>query len=134
MGFFGTFVYSDGRWVDAPLDADYLLVDIHDSDFATVEFRSSQSGTGCFYLGYQPRDYFDAPDDHAPTDVGGEVASFVVWAKRVIDVSIPAEDVRELVAESGVVESLDDFVEETVVRLLHLMHIPPPPDLVVGPE
>lgn len=55
MGFFGPFVYSEGGWRDEAVGDEYLAIDIHDSDIATVEYRPAP-GEGCFYLGFQPRD------------------------------------------------------------------------------
>ena len=42
-GFFGKLVYSDGAWGDGPGDGAFLAIDIHDSDIATVDFRSAGS-------------------------------------------------------------------------------------------
>ena len=65
MGFFGRFVYSDGAWRDDPAADAFLVVDIHDSDIAIVEFRSATTA-GRFYLGFQPRDYWEIPMQATP--------------------------------------------------------------------
>jgi hypothetical protein len=39
------------------------------------------------------------------------------------------DDVRELVAEEGVGEVGEDFVEDDVARLIHLLGLPLPPAL-----
>jgi hypothetical protein len=46
VGYFGRFVYSDGAWRDEPTAEAFLAVDIHDSDIATVDFRSRRRRGG----------------------------------------------------------------------------------------
>lgn len=128
MGFFGRFVYSDGAWRDDPVADAFLVVDIHDSDIATVEFRSATTA-GRFYLGFQPRDYWEDPDASDPVDADSEASSFSTWAGEVLGVSVTAEQIRPFLAGEGVEEPEDAFVEETAVRLIELLRLPVPDDL-----
>ena len=128
MGFFGKLVYSEGAWGDEPADGAFIAIDIHDSDIATVDFRSAGSA-GRFYLGFQPRDYWEDPDASDPVDADSEAAGLSVWANEVLGVSVAADQIRSLLAEAGVEEPEDDFVEETVQRLIRLLELPAPEDL-----
>lgn len=132
MGFFGRFVYSDGAWRDDPAAEAFLAIDIHDSDIATVDFRPA-TAAGRFYLGFQPRDYWEDPDASDPVDADSEAAGLSSWAHEVLGVSVPAEQIRPLLAEDGVEEPDDDFVEETVMRLIQLLRLPLPEGLPVAP-
>jgi hypothetical protein len=130
VGYFGTFIYRDGEWRDHGGSDRELVVDIHDSDIATVDYRPAPPGLGRFYLGVQPRDYFEDPDASRPVDVPAEVEAFRQWARQVLGTAPPHEDVRELVAEEGgVAEPGGDFVEDAAARLLHLLGLPLPPAL-----
>ena len=63
MGLFATLAYSDGRWTRGrPTAVPFLLVDVHDGDVATVDYRFADASGGRFYLGWEPRIYFDEPD------------------------------------------------------------------------
>ena len=129
MGYFGTFIYRDGAWLEHSDQPGALVVDIHDSDIATVDYRPAPPGRGRFYLGYQPRAYFDDPEASRPLDVPAEVQGFVGWAERTLGRAPSADDVRELVAEDGLAAPGDDFVEDTAARLLELLGLPLPPAL-----
>ena len=129
MGYFGTFIYRDGHWQDRSGGPTELVVDIHDSDIATVDYRPAPPGLGRFYLGVQPRDYFADPDASAPLDVPAEVDGFVGWASSALGRAPRTDDVRELVADDGDTTPPDDFVEDTVARLLQLLGLPLPPAL-----
>lgn len=128
VGYFGTFIYRDGEWRDHGGTGRELVVDIHDSDIATVDYRPAPPGLGRFYLGVQPRDYFEDPDASRPVDVPAEVEGFRQWARQVLGSAPPHDDVRELVAE-GTDEAGEDFVEDAAARLIHLLGLPLPPAL-----
>src|SRR3954468_20593530 len=129
VGYFGTFIYRDGAWLEHSDEPGALVVDIHDSDIATVDYRPAPPGRGRFYLGIQPRDYFEDPELSRPLDVPAEVDGFVSWASRTLGRAPHPEDVRDLVAENGSTVPDDDFVEDTVARLLQLVGLPLPPAL-----
>lgn len=128
VGFFGRFVYSSGAWRDDPAADAFLAVDIHDSDIATVEFRSATTA-GRFYLGFQPRDYWEDPDASGPVNADSEASSLSTWTDEVLGVSVTAEQIRPFLAEDGVEDPEDAFVEETVVRLIELLRLPVPDGL-----
>lgn len=128
MGLFGRFVYSEGEWRDEAAGNAYLAIDIHDSDIATVEYRPAP-GQGRFYLGFQPRDYFEDPDASETVEADAEVDGLVRWAQRVLGIEVVAAQVRPLLAEDGTIEPADDFVEETTVRFIRLLGLPLPAEL-----
>jgi hypothetical protein len=129
VGYFGTFIYRDGEWREhGGTDAE-LVVDIHDSDIATVDYRPAPPGLGRFYLGVQPRDYFADPDASRELDVPAEIDGFLGWARRTLGRAPQPDDVRELVAEDGAAGKPDDFVEDTAARLIGLLGLPLPPAL-----
>jgi hypothetical protein len=132
VGFFGKFIYSDGEWRDEPTAEAFLAIDIHDSDMATVDFRSA-STAGRFYLGFQPRDYWADPEASEPVDAAAEAARFSAWASELLQRNVSADEIRALLAEDGVEDPEDDFVEETVLRLVQLLRLPVPADLPVPP-
>jgi hypothetical protein len=129
MGYFGTFIYRGGAWLEHSEEPGELVVDIHDSDIATVDYRPAPPGRGRFYLGYQPRAYFDDPDASRPVDVPAEVDGFVGWAAGTLGVAPSAEEVRELVAGDDAEKPADDFVEDSAARLIRLLGLPLPPAL-----
>ena len=129
MGYFGTFIYRDGEWRQHGGGDRELVVDIHDSDIATVDYRPAPPGLGRFYLGYQPRDYFADPEVSPPVDVGAEVEGFVGWAAQTLGRAPSRDDVRRLVAEDHVEQPPEDFVEESAARLIELLGLPLPDPL-----
>ena len=127
MGLFGKFAYSDGRWsTDGPTGVPFLLVDIHDSDVATVDYRAADATGGRFFLGYEPRFYFDEPEAATPVDTAAESAGFARWAKQATGADVDPGDVRRLMASPEGAPPADDFVEETLTRLLSLTRLPEP--------
>ena len=129
MGYFGTFIYRDGDWQERGGGERELVVDIHDSDIATVDYRPAPPGLGRFYLGVQPREYFSDPEASSPVDVGAEVDGFVGWARQTLGTAVDPEDDRELVAEEGDGDLADEFVEESAALLIALLGLPLPPAL-----
>jgi hypothetical protein len=125
MGYYGTFIYRDGGWQERGGSERELVVDIHDSDIATVDYRPAPPGLGRFYLGYQPRDYFADPEASRPVDVPAEVEGFRGWARQVLGTAPRHDDVRELVAKESAVPA-DDFVEDAAARLIRLLGLPLP--------
>ena len=39
MGYFGTFIFRDGQWQQRSGPGPELVVDVHDSDIATIDYR-----------------------------------------------------------------------------------------------
>jgi hypothetical protein len=128
VGYFGTFIYRDGQWQQRSGTGPELVVDVHDSDIATIDYRPAPAGRGRFYLGHQPRDYFGDPEASKPVDVPAEVEAFRGWATGTLGRAPRAKDVRPLLAEHAGQQPADDVVEDTVVRLLGLLGIPVPED------
>lgn len=132
MGFFGTFVYAESQWAqDASTSSNgpYLRVDIHDSDFAQIDFRPSHVGTGRFYLGFEPAIYFEDPEASRPVDSDSEVRGFVAWVEQVAGAQVSSEQVLPLLADPRGGDPEDVFVEDTVIKLLALAGLPLPPQL-----
>jgi hypothetical protein len=124
---FGKFAYSDGRWsTGAPTAVPFLLIDIHDSDIATVDYRSADASGGRFFLGYEPRIYFEEPDGAAPVDTHAETEGFARWVLESAGTDVDPAEVRRLLAPPDGAPPEDDFVEETVQRLLTLAGLPQP--------
>ncbi|TQN43993.1 hypothetical protein FHU33_3470 [Blastococcus colisei] len=127
MGYFGKLAYSDGRWsAGGPTAVPFLLVDVHDSDIATVDYRAADASGGRFYLGYEPRIYFEEPDAGDPVDTAAEAAGFARWAREAAGTDVAPDDVQRLMAAPDGSPPADDVVEETVERLLALVGLPAP--------
>lgn len=129
MGRFESYVFENGAWADTATGLTWLGISIHDSSFATVGYSLSADEFGVFYLGYQPRDYFDAPDDHEATNCAAEAAGVSRWASIVLSADVDPARIEALMAPESVEEPLDVFVEDTVLRLLTLLGLPKPDDL-----
>ena len=129
MGYFGTFIFRDGQWQQRSGAGPELVVDVHDSDIATIDYRPAPPGLGRFYLGAQPRDFFADPEASQPVDVPAEVDAFVGWAEQTLGRAPEPDELRPLVAEDGTAQPEDDAVEDTVVRLLDLLGLPVPEEL-----
>jgi hypothetical protein len=127
VGFFGKFAYSAGRWsTGAPTAVPFLLIDVHDSDVATVDYRAADASGGRFFLGYEPRVYFEEPDAAAPVDTATEAEGFTRWVREAAGREVDPADVQGLMASPDGAPPKDDFVEETVERLLELAGLPAP--------
>ena len=127
MGFFGKFAYSAGRWsTGGPTAVPFLLVDVHDSDVATVDYRSADATGGRFYLGYEPRFYFDEADAGAPVDTQAEAEGFTRWVRDAERRDVDPAEVRPLLASPTGTAPEDETVEITVERLLGLAGLPLP--------
>ena len=130
MGYFGVHVHTGGAWTDEVAGcASFLRVEVHDSDLAIVSFWCP-AAHGLFYLGYQARTYFDGARAGHAVDNEAESRAFVVWARNVLDVTLDAATVRELLAgDDPDGEPVDLFVEATLARLLQLVRLPLPSEL-----
>ncbi|MEZ0447129.1 hypothetical protein [Cellulomonas sp. ICMP 17802] len=129
-----TFVYGDGTWGGDPAVTPSLSIEVQDGDIATVRYQPAPEGLGRFYLGFQPRDFFDDPAESEPVDLGAEAEAFAGWALLVGAVDVEAKHVRRLLAEEHVDEPEDTFVEETAQRLVRLVGLPVPDGLEGGDE
>jgi hypothetical protein len=131
MGSFATFTFSGGSWASADAAGEpTLVIDIHDSDIATVDYRPAGDATGRFYLGYQPRIYFEDPTASAPVDTDAEARGFAHWTRSVSGREIDPRDVAALLAPDDEDADPDDvFVEDTAIRLLELAGLAVPEEL-----
>jgi hypothetical protein len=127
VGLFGTFAYSAGRWSNGrPTAVPFLLIDVHDSRIATVDYRAADATGGRFFLGYEPRIYFEEPDASAPVDTSAEAAGFARWVLDAEGRDVDTEEVQGLMASPSGAPPADEFVEQTVERLLALAGLPLP--------
>jgi hypothetical protein len=125
VGYFGRLAYSAGRWsAGRPTTVPFLLIDIHDSRIATVDYRAADATGGRFYLGYEPRTYFEEPDAGDPVDTGREAEGFARWVRDSDGEEIEPADVQRLMASSDGAPPPDENVEATVDRLLQLAGLP----------
>lgn len=129
MGCFARLSHRDGQWREAePGRESCLSIDVHDSDIATVDYRPAMTGTGRFYLGTEPRHYFEDETASAPIDRRAEAEGFSEWARMVHGREVDPAEVLALMA-SDTQHDEDDgdaFVEDTVERLLDLIGLPLP--------
>lgn len=131
MGLFGTFTYSDGAWTtpDARREP-YLVIDVHDSDIATVDYRPAGDADGRCHLGFQPRVYVEDPTASAPVDNEAESRGLAQWALLATGREVDPRDVVALLAPDDEDDDPEDlFVEEAVRRLLELTGVPVPEEL-----
>ena len=129
MGHFGKYSYSAGRWsTEGPTAVPFLLIDIHDSDIATVDYRAADASGGRFFLGCEPRFYFEEPDAGPPVDAAAESEGFARWVRDTTGAAVDPADVRELMAPTAAAPAREDdvVVEDTVERLLTLARLPLP--------
>jgi hypothetical protein len=104
----------------------FLLIDVHDSDIATVDHRAADATGGRFFLGYEPRIYFEEPDAGAPVDTRAEAEGFARWLLESEGKNVDADEVQALMASPSGAPPADDVVEQTVEKLLTLAGLPLP--------
>jgi hypothetical protein len=129
MGDFAEWRWSQGDWSDgSDVEPPWLTIDIHDSDVATITFASAQDeASRRFHLGTHPAIYFDLAEEAPAEDPDAEAAAFVHWAGLATGAEVAVEDVRALLATADHEEDpVDDFVEDTVARLLALADLDVP--------
>jgi hypothetical protein len=127
VGLFATLAYSDGRWrTGRPTAVPFLLVDVHDGDIATVDYRFADASGGRFFLGYEPRVYFEQPDAAPPVDTDAEAEGFARWAREVTEREVDPASVRRLMAAADGAPPEHPGVEQTVEELAALAGLPAP--------
>ena len=127
MGYFGKLAYSDGRWSSGgPTAVPFLLLDVHDSDVATIDYRAADASGGRFFLGYEPRFYFDESEAADAVDIQAEADGFTTWLRNAEGRDVDPADVQQLMASPVGAPPEDEAVEQTVERLLTLAGLPLP--------
>jgi hypothetical protein len=127
VGYFGKLAYSDGRWsAGGPTAVPFLLLDVHDSDVATIDYRAADATGGRFFLGYEPRFYFDESEAGSPVDVQAEAEGFATWLRSAEGRDVDPAEVQHLMASPAGAPPEDEVVEQTVERLLTLAGLPLP--------
>ena len=131
MGLFATFGYVNGAWISGDVDgAPSLVIDIHDSDIAAVRYSPAAGASGRFYLGVEPRIYFEDEAASEPVDAAAEASGFVGWIREVNGRDVDPASVEALLASPNPDDDpVDVFVEETVEKLLDLVGLPLPKEL-----
>ena len=104
----------------------FLLVDVHDSHIATVDYRAADASGGRFYLGYEPRFYFDESDAGTPVDTQVEAEGFARWLRDAAATHVDPAEVQQLMASPAGAPPEDEVVEQTLERLLALAGLPLP--------
>jgi hypothetical protein len=127
VGYSGKLSYSAGRWsTGGPTAVPFLIVDVHDSGIATVDYRSADAGGGRFFLGYEPRIYFDERDAGAPVDIRAEAQGYARWLRDAEGTDVDPAELQRLMASPDGAPPEDDVVEDTVERLCTLSGLPVP--------
>jgi hypothetical protein len=127
VGHFGKYAYSAGRWsTDGPTAVPFLMIDIHDGDIATVDYRAADASGGRFFLGYEPRFYFDEPGAGSPVDTRAESEGFAGWVRDAEGRDVDPAELQPLMASPDGAPPEDETVELTVGRLLDLAGLPQP--------
>ncbi|RVX45429.1 hypothetical protein EDD27_8222 [Nonomuraea polychroma] len=155
MGFFGTYLFDGTRWLtykgDKPpaIPGPWLMLDIYDSDIATVVYSPAGRGSGVAYLGFTPRTYFEDEAASPPTDVEREAKGLADWwrerrggadkiahAAKEDELAIYLAEDQDLAEiefdEDEDVDDLDDgeiLVEVKAARFLTALGLPVPEEL-----
>jgi hypothetical protein len=133
MGFFGQFRFSNGAWGSDSKEEPYLLIDVHDSDLASIEYAPVTGGaSGRCFLGFEPRHYFDDPEANDPVDLALEVQALAEWARVATGAVVDTNSVQALLADPEGGVPAEPFLEETLVRLLDALELPIPAELQDG--
>jgi len=155
VGYFGRFLFDGTTWTEVEYDTEpaipepWLMLDIHDSDIATVWYRPVGPGTGTAYLGITPRIYFESETASTPTDIDREAAGLAHGRDQLqlapaddAHYRITATELRTYLAEDIALDDgdLDEddglgpdvaevFVEAKAHRFLAALSLPTPEDL-----
>jgi hypothetical protein len=151
VGFFGTYLYDGHRWSGWTLGNQpdiaepWLLLDIHDSDIASLFYQPTGVGSGTAFLGVTPRVYFGDDSSSGPTDRHREAEGLTTWWELVHGRLVEPADRAAMVAQIEAYladdaepdldlndDDLDDaevFVEIKAGRFLTALGLPVPDDL-----
>lgn len=130
MGQSATCTYRNGQWLDGQHRREpYLVVSVHDSSVAVVEWGPSDGENDTLFLGHEPRDYFGEPAMHERLDTTRAARGFATWVREVTGRDVDPRQVKALLPRRWTLRSRDVFVEETLERLLALAGLPMPPQI-----
>lgn len=143
MGFFGAYLYANGRWSDVDLDgavptpADpWMFVVVHDSDIGTIRYAPAGVGSGEAFVGFTPRSYFEDESASRPTDTVRESRGLAAWVQGVLGSDLDAPEIESFLAnddddldESDELHAADVFAEIKLARLLAYLGLPLPAEL-----
>lgn len=122
MGTFESYIYSDGSWSSAPTSELYLAIEVQNETFASIDYHSPGGKVSRFYVGIQPKDYFDDEGASVDVDVAAEADGFAKWAGQALGSSVDPASIRELIASEGADPSKAEHdVDRPLGRLLGLI-------------
>lgn len=135
MGFFGAYMYAEGRWSDVDMDDEvstpaepWMFVLIYDGDIGTVRYAPSGEAAGEAFVGFTPRVYFDDENASRPTDPARESHGLAAWARAVVGSEVDASQVASFLASDDSDDS-DGVVETHLAELLTYLGLTLPADL-----
>lgn len=130
MGFFADLVYAGGAWGAQSRSEPFIALQIEDSDIAVIDYAPvPQGAAGRCYLGYEPRHYYEDPSASQPVDTAAEARGLAEWARVATGANVKAKAIQKMLASPKGKDPKNDFVEDTVARLLPALGLPLPPDL-----
>jgi hypothetical protein len=143
MGYSGTFRFDGSQWTEwdaagAPGgDAPWLVIDVHDSAFATITYHPQGTGSGVAQLGRPPAD--------VTTDVPREAKGLTDWLttlrgdpgeherrelERVITAYLADREPAEQAGSGDQTDEGEVYAEVKASRLLVALGLPVPDQLV----
>ncbi len=133
MGFFGEFLYADGSWGAEARAEPFMAIQVDDSAIATIDYAPAADGaSGRCFLGFEPRNYYEDPTQSEPVDTSAEARGLAAWARAVTGADVAPRRIKRMLASSKGKDPRDDFVEDTLVRLLRALGLPVPEGLAAG--
>lgn len=130
MGYFADLVFAGGAWGAQSRSEPFIALQIEDSDIAVVDYALVPPGaSGRCYLGFEPRHYYEDSSASQPVDTAAEAWGLAEWARVATGANVNASTIQKLLASPKGKDPDDDFVEDTVARLLPVLGLPLPPDL-----
>ena len=127
MGLFGKFAYSAGRWSsEGPTAVPFLLVDVHDGDVVTVDYRMADASGSRFFLGYEPGSTSRSRTAATRVDAAAEAEGFARGSARPRAPRPIRARWRGCSPRRRARRPSDEVVDETVAEMLALAGLPDP--------
>lgn len=125
MGSFEDFSWDGSAWaVRAPAPADWLTINIHDSDIGHVRFRTGDGQWQSAFVGILPEVYFDDPSLAQEHDFPGTAAALAARVTAGGGGPVDVAALEGILSAAADDEPVDDFVEETVDEVVRLLGLP----------